>query len=321
MSNTENKIPANRAGEFKHTLIALLCMVLLVLAVYVFDIPNPNMILITGLTVFTTMYGLIPGGACAVVMVVYSLYFFSTDHDFITFSSLNLQKMAVIILGIAMNLICIGNLNRRYAAAHKGLMQINELLKSDNLALEEASMMDAVTGIRNRHALTTHYNQYEGQRLFTMMLDVDGFKSINDKHGHPVGDYVLKQIGAALDSIWGRDNCYRYGGDEFLVIFRDEEEDVFRGQLVQLQNALDRIQLDRQPIPIHFSAGYVYGECSLVYDLRLMIHQADSLLYQAKFLGKNRYVGENYSREKAEALGKGLRSEGKRATDHNAKGL
>lgn len=68
--------------EWKHTMAALAVMILMAALVYVFNIPNPNMILITGLTVCTALYGFGAGIVSALVMVLYSMFFFSTGHSF-----------------------------------------------------------------------------------------------------------------------------------------------------------------------------------------------------------------------------------------------
>lgn len=83
-------------------------MVALTFVVQFFNIPNPNIILITGLVVFASLFDYGTGAVCAVLMIVYSMYFFSTDHSFISYSSINLQKMASIVLGVTLTTVFIG---------------------------------------------------------------------------------------------------------------------------------------------------------------------------------------------------------------------
>ena len=303
------------ADQAKHVVISLAAMIVMCFVVYIFNIPNPNMILITGLTVFTTLYGYPSGIACGVAMLISSLFFFSTDHDMITFTSMNLQKMSVIILGVIMNVVFIGNLKKRYLAAQEKLLEINRLLRTDNKALEEASMVDALTGTLNRYALSRDYSNFEGRSVHVMMLDLDNFKQINDRFGHAVGDYALKKVGEALTDVFGMSACYRYGGDEFLVICAGLSEDMFREKLDALRRAIEKVHLEQDNIPLHFSAGYVYGDCDLSYDLRVMMHHADSVLYEAKKVGKAQYKGAAYSRSFAESIEKDFKAEGKRYSD------
>ena len=302
-------------GEIKHTLIALAVMMLMVLLVFLFNVPNPNMLLITGLAVFTSLYGYPAGIACALVMIVYSMYFFSTDHSFFFYTPLNLQKMGVIVLGVVLNTFFIGRLRRKYAETERMLREQNKDLAEDNQHLEAASMTDDLTGVRNRFALRRDYSRFANRDVHVMMLDLDNFKGINDQFGHTAGDHILKRLSAALADSFGAQWCYRYGGDEFLVILPDVEEGEFLGKLESLKRRVRQIDLDEQRLPVHFSAGYVHGLCELSYDLRLMMHQADSNLYDAKGLGKGCYVGRAFSRAFAEALPEDADGFGGRAGD------
>jgi len=302
-------------GEIKHTLIALAVMMLMVLLVFLFNVPNPNMLLITGLAVFTSLYGYPAGIACALVMIVYSMYFFSTDHSFFFYTPLNLQKMGVIVLGVVLNTFFIGRLRRKYAETERMLREQNKDLAEDNQHLEAASMTDELTGVRNRFALRRDYSRFANRDVHVMMLDLDNFKGINDQFGHTAGDHILKRLSAALADSFGAQWCYRYGGDEFLVILPDVEEGEFLGKLESLKRRVRQIDLDEQRLPVHFSAGYVHGLCELSYDLRLMMHQADSNLYDAKGLGKSCYVGRAFSRAFAEALPEDADGFGGRAGD------
>ena len=308
-------------GEAKHTLLALAVMLLMVAVVFVFKVPNPNMLLITGLAVFTSLYGYPAGIACALVMVVYSLYFFSTDHSFIFFTPIDLQKIGVIVLGVVLNVLFIGKLKRQQSEAARKLRQMNRELTRHNENLEAASMTDALTGVRNRFALRRDYSRFENRDVHVMMVDLDDFKGINDRFGHSVGDHILQRMGAALAECFGGEWCYRYGGDEFLVVLPDVSEGDFLGMMEQMKRRLREIQLEDEKLPVHFSAGYVHGMCELSYDLRLMMHQADSNLYDAKSLGKDGYVGRAFSRVFAEALPEEADGFGQRAEENTDQSL
>ena len=288
--------------ECRHMAVALAVMLAMVAVVFLFNVPNPNMLLIAGLAVFTSIWGFPSGIVCAVVMIAYSMYFFSTDHSFVRYTSVNLQKIGVIVLGVALNTAFIGNLKHRHSEATRKLRQMNQALTRDNRNLEAASITDALTGLRNRFALRRDYSRFENRDVHVMMMDLDDFKAINDQFGHPVGDYILKKLGGALADSFGDEWCYRYGGDEFLVVLPDVEEGAFLGKLETMKRRVQQIDMDEKRLPVHFSAGYVHGVCELSYDLRLMMHQADSNLYDAKQLGKDCYVGRTFSRVFAEAL-------------------
>ena len=83
-----------------YSILFTIVMLALIAFVYNFNVPNPNMILIAALVLSTAIGGAVPGAICAVLMLVYSLFFFSIDHSFIQFDEENLHKIIVITLGV-----------------------------------------------------------------------------------------------------------------------------------------------------------------------------------------------------------------------------
>jgi len=296
----ERKIWPERVWQ--QVVVTFVIMTLMCCCVYLFNVPNPNMILITGLTVCSALYGLPAGITAGIIMILYSMFFFSTDHSMISYTSINLQKLAVIIIGVLVDVIFIGRLKQRQMAAQGKLSEMVSWLRQTNVSLEEASLHDALTGISNRRALTERYPDYEGQHLHVMMLDLDNFKQVNDDHGHATGDYVLKHLGKALREIYGTDCSYRYGGDEFLVICPNMDGKEFQEKAQLLHERILNIRPEKDMKDNSFSAGYVYGNCELSCDLRLMMRQADELLYEAKKKGKNQFGNAPYSRRYARSL-------------------
>lgn len=179
------------------------------------------------------------------------------------------------------------------------LNDLNQKLKDDNLTLEAATIRDSLTGVKNRFALRRDYDGYTEQEIHIMMLDIDDFKKVNDNYGHSVGDYLLKKTGDTLIDLFGAEHSYRYGGDEFMVIYPDIQESDFTKLVSDMGSRLEEIYLEDKKLPVHFSAGYVYGKILLHDDLRLMIRQADELLYKAKGSGKSTFFGESYDRDSA----------------------
>ena len=274
--------------------LALLVMAALIMTVDIFHVPNPNMILITGLVVFTALYGFPAGILCAVLMLLYSLYFFSTDHSMIHFTSVNARKMMTILLGVVLNTLFVGKLKQREDAAVMRLKAANQLLAEDNILLEKASMVDTLTGVRNRFALERDASLYERRSLCLTMMDVDNFKKVNDTYGHKTGDLVLSSLGEALNVEFGAEHCYRYGGDEFLVVGADMDPEDFGRRLRKLTNKLSERLRQEEQLNVTFSAGYVFGRAEVPGELQLMQRHADRKLYEAKRVGKNRCLGERF---------------------------
>jgi diguanylate cyclase (GGDEF)-like protein len=301
----QNKQEQDKAGVLSAVgkmAITLAAMVTLTLAIFFFNVPNPNIILISGLVVFTALYGYGAGLICMLVMIIYSMYFFSTDHSFFTYNDLNLQKMAAILLGVVVNTFFVGRLKKSRDAAVEELKEANRLLRYDNNMLEKATKTDTLTGIKNRFALQHDYPGYQGQNLCVMLLDVDDFKQVNDTYGHGMGDFVLTQVGKALKESFGAEHSYRYGGDEFLVIHNGMSEEAFAAEIDRFKSRLSKSWQPEQKIQFTVSAGYVFGYTELPTDLRIMMRHADNRLYEAKNLGKNQAVGAKFHRTFAEQL-------------------
>ena len=112
------------------------------------------------------------------------------------------------------------------------------------------------------------------------MLDADNFKAINDTFGHPVGDSALRRIAKVIRSHLGRDDLLiRYGGDEFIILFRDITPESFTQALENIREDIHRTAVEQNvPQNLSVSIGGVYG----VIDLTDAIRQADQLMYAAK---------------------------------------
>ncbi len=126
-----------------------------------------------------------------------------------------------------------------------------------------------------------------------VILDLDGFKSLNDRFGHPVGDTVLRSLAGLLRRrIRQSDHVGRLGGDEFAAII----ENIGENQAVRLLerireefSALDQVATDKTVFHATFSAGVAVLEPNM--DAGLWRERADAALYAAKSRGRNRVAG------------------------------
>jgi len=160
--------------------------------------------------------------------------------------------------------------------------------------LNNMSMNDALTGLRNRYALRRDFGAFRNTSLIALIMDVDNFKQYNDKYGHAMGDKVLISFADTLKRTFGSDQCYRYGGDEFLVIMTGTMAD-FLNRLKELQDIpIQHEEHDPEIERITFSGGYVGGRIDKdLSEVRTLIHEADVLLYEAKKKGKGNVLGGN----------------------------
>ena len=169
------------------------------------------------------------------------------------------------------------------------IMVASDKIKSK---IERENQVDDLTDTLNRKAglneLTKEFNRSKRHmsKLVTMFIDLDGFKEINDQHGHLGGDKVLIDLASkASNCLRKTDLLFRYGGDEFVAIlpFADiEQADSIAQRIHQLAN-------ESNPIAWTVSIGIaeLKSEHNTIEDL---LTRTDSALYQAKLSGKNKTV-------------------------------
>lgn len=276
--------------------ISLALMAFLVVVVHTLSVPNPNMILVSGLVVCSSLFGFVGGITAGTAMMCYTLYFFSVDNSWLTFEPEGLTKVVVSAIGIATVIFFVCNLRRSQRAAVLQLSKLTDLLREDNKQLSEESVTDALTGIRNRAALVRarESNAHMGIPLTVAMMDVDDFKQVNDTYGHEAGDNVLTTMAQRLAQTFGYEHVYRYGGDEFTVIVPLMDATAFESAYIQTRDAMHATVIADTPLPISISAGYVHGTPSRPDDLRMMLIEADVMLYEAKGSGKGRAMGTSF---------------------------
>lgn len=263
-------------------ILSIVIMAVLIALVYYFNIPNPNMILIAGLVLCSAVFGYGGGVTAGIIMLLYTLYFFSTEHSFVNFTEQNLQKVFVSLIGIVADLLFVCSLKREEIKAFKDIKSLTEQLQSENENLQIVSMQDILTGLQNRLALRRDYDSYINREITVMILDLDNFKIINDTYGHTEGDRVLKKTGELLAKTFGKDHCYRYGGDEFLVLCPDLSESEFMEKLDDMLRSKPSLDLNGTSVNIEFSFGYVHDLVRNMDDLRQFFAIADQRMYEAK---------------------------------------
>jgi diguanylate cyclase (GGDEF)-like protein len=138
---------------------------------------------------------------------------------------------------------------------------------------------DPLTGAINRRALGDIFRDVQSRGALLLFFDLDGFKKINDEHGHAVGDSCLKLFAAALrDSFRPDDHVVRYGGDEFLVIARGLDQTAARTRVEDLTGRLH--QYRGREVWCGFSVGM--AELTPGQDPDAVVQLADQNMYKAK---------------------------------------
>lgn len=196
------------------------------------------------------------------------------------------------------------NLGRRLERQLRQLEKITRIsdryqsmMRELNIALEQASTHDLLTGLANRRLLLARLKA-EGERserkegCFTLALvDVDRFKSINDRFGHDVGDQVLVRIARALEgSLREYDLCGRWGGEEFLILLADTQLAEASAIVQRLQDAVRALRCDDISVELRVSVSIGVAEHQSADTVDQTVARADAALLQAKREGRDRVV-------------------------------
>ena len=264
-------------------LLSTLLMAVLLLLVYLCEIPNPNMILIAGLVFCSAVFGFGGGVTAGSIMFIYKLYFFSSEHSFVLYTPVNLRKVIVSLFGIVVDMLLVCSLKKAELGSYLEVQKLSQELRRENEHLQNISLYDGLTGLKNRMALRRDYPDYQNRKVTVMMIDMDNFKRINDSLGHEEGDRVLKETAALLSAQFGLAHCYRFGGDEFLVIYPEITPEDFERKLEAVLHKLPSVRIEGKTEPAGFSAGFTTAVVSESYTLREMFSAADEKMYEAKW--------------------------------------
>ena len=174
--------------------------------------------------------------------------------------------------------------------------RLQDELRIRNIELEAASRTDALTGLPNRRHLQEQLiaaasaARRHGHPVAALMVDVDHFKSVNDRLGHAGGDHVLRRIALCLATACrAEDVAGRWGGEEFLVVAPATDADgaAVLAERIRARAAAEAITVDGgERISVTVSIGVASG----IGDMDAMVREADGALYEAKANGRNRVV-------------------------------
>ena len=169
-------------------------------------------------------------------------------------------------------------------------------LQDDILKLRQLAETDFLTGLMNRRAFlavandTLEFCSRYKRSMATLMIDIDHFKKINDTHGHAAGDDAIRRIaGIVGDCIRTTDKAARFGGEEFVVLLREIDQDTALLLAERIRRAVEQTPIlhGETAISATVSVGVaIFDETD--HDVQDMIERADQGLYTAKKTGRNR---------------------------------
>ncbi|HUX62173.1 GGDEF domain-containing protein [Sulfuricella sp.] len=159
------------------------------------------------------------------------------------------------------------------------------------------AMTDSLTQVPNRRALMEHAEhalaRRSGSPLALLMIDVDNFKLINDTHGHPAGDEVLRKVAGRLAGrLRGHDVLGRYGGEEFCVIAPDTDTGGALNLAESLRETIASSSFATEcgNLSVSISIGISHCPSDVTRELKDVLAEADAALYAAKQAGRNKVV-------------------------------
>ncbi|MEA1982194.1 MAG: diguanylate cyclase [Campylobacterota bacterium] len=179
-----------------------------------------------------------------------------------------------------------------------------ELLARVNRELELKHLIEHLTFIASRDPMTGIFNRRHffklGLKLFSerydnlhaVILDIDNFKRVNDTHGHPVGDIVIKTISKAIGQRLEEDDIFgRLGGEEFAILTCGSDEAI-KNKMEDIRISIENLSITADTgikIPVSISNGIASANKS-INSLDELLKNADDALYEAKHTGRNKTI-------------------------------
>jgi len=186
---------------------------------------------------------------------------------------------------------------RARVQAGERILDLQIQLLAAEEALRHQATHDALTGLKNRRAILDMLDHEcsragrTGQGVCVVMVDVDHFKTVNDTHGHHVGDQVLKDVARRLaGEVRSYEGIGRYGGEEFLIILSPCDSPHGAHQAERLRRALADRAVAAAGTNIPITASFGVAGCDAVQPCNgeALIQAADAAMYHAKQAGRNR---------------------------------
>jgi diguanylate cyclase (GGDEF)-like protein len=156
---------------------------------------------------------------------------------------------------------------------------------------QEDSLTDPLTGLPNRRSMFVHLARELARaerlksELAIVVMDIDGFKAINDTYGHSIGDHALREVSTALQTaLRPYDLCVRYAGDEFIVVLADCSREAAELKRRELQALVNGIQIEVRTGK-HLRLGASAGAAVFPHDgttYEALLADADHLMYRDK---------------------------------------
>lgn len=220
------------------------------------------------------------------------------------FNHASIRRSSILVIGSIISVALFGALvilisfEKKQQRLLEEVSRRDEQLQSTLTELEHLVTTDALTGLPNRRSFFSRAqtefirsNRYE-RPLSLVMIDVDHFKDVNDKHGHLVGDAALRHIAEIMKScVRESDMVARYGGEEFVIILpeTDPAGSKFIAERVRSEIELSRMKVDKKSeLRMTVSLGIACMSTENQFsDIDKLLQEADDAMYRSKLSGRN----------------------------------
>lgn len=233
-------------------------------------------------------------GAFSLCIVRMLLYYY-TQHNAPVFiitdqASFGLQTLNSIVIFSEM-IFLISTFSRESNAMEAKLLKYNE-------KIHKMASTDPLTKLMNRRSMVEYmqkqinsYDRGELQQFSIAIGDIDFFKKVNDTYGHEAGDDVLKAVASCIEStIHGNGKVARWGGEEFLLLFRDLNGDQARIELEKVRETIEKLVVNSADLTIQVTMTFGLEEYDNYEGVDRIISKADEKLYMGKESGRNKVV-------------------------------
>ena len=215
-----------------------------------------------------------PWASTAILLGSYLIYFAFLEpfikHGMINpYNYLMLALLSVAGAGINYHLT-VGNVEKK------------NRIESLNDSLQMIATHDSLTRLLNRYALNNDIPGWLNADICIAMGDINKFKQINDRFGHQMGDIILRHVSDVLLTQFPKESVYRYGGDEFLIICRNDSEEEFQRKLDAVNEHMAKYRIKDSDMKIRCSFGFVRSSADNTGELISLISRADKKLYEQK---------------------------------------
>ncbi|ROU01796.1 diguanylate cyclase [Marinobacter sp. R17] len=220
----------------------------------------------------------------------------------LTRPALIMQKLSIEIIQVLAFALVMGQIaiiGGYISGLRKEVRERNRELRAAMQQIRELAHIDELTGVANRRrlmdVLTSEINRCRRSRspLSIALLDIDHFKQINDRFGHPAGDAILRRVACSVDERMRDIDCFgRYGGEEFMMILPQTDLKGARVKAERVCQSLRELCCDNIQQGVQISASIGVAQHRDGERTEDTIQRADRALYQAKATGRDRVTDE-----------------------------